>query len=258
MNRFSALFADLKNSGRKGLVGFFMAGDPDMAQSESDLKTALEHGVDILELGVPFSDPTADGPVVQQAAGRALAAGMNLTKILELAGRLRGEFPQKPMILFSYANPMFKYGFEKLAADAAQAGLDGVLAVDIPFEESGELRACLDSHGLAWIPLVAPTTPPERLPNILATGGGFVYYIMVRGVTGLRRAVAADAHERLRAIRHCTRLPVAAGFGISNGEQAREAAVEADAAVVGSALIQAARAGRLREFVLELASALRG
>jgi tryptophan synthase alpha chain len=256
MNRITAMFEDLRRAGRKGLVGFLTAGDPDLAQSETDLRTALQAGVDLLELGVPFSDPTADGPVIQQAGQRALAAGVDLAAVLALAGRLRRDFKHAPMILFSYANPMFRYGYEKLAADAARAGLDGVLAVDIPYEESAEIRECLDRHGLAWIPLVAPTTPESRLAEVLAAGRGFVYYIMVKGVTGQRQEVPPDVREHLAAIRRASSLPIAVGFGIGSGDQARAAAADADAVVVGSALVAAARAGRLRALVAELAGAV--
>ena len=258
MSRITALFDDLRKAGRKGLVGFLTAGDPDLVQSESDIRVALNGGVDVLELGVPFSDPTADGPVIQQASQRALRSGVDLSAVLELAAKLRRDFTRQPMILFSYANPMFRYGFDKLASDAKQAGLDGVLAVDIPFEESKEIRDCLSRHGLAWIPLVAPTTSELRLPQVLSAGSGFVYYIMVKGVTGQRREMALDMPRHMAAIRSCTKLPVAAGFGISDGAQAREAAAAADAVVVGSALVAAARSGRLAELVAELVAATHG
>ena len=256
MNRIDQTFQELKKAGRKGFVGYLTAGDPDMAGSEANIRVALQSGLDVLEIGVPFSDPTADGPVIQAAGQRALAAGTTVRGILDMVRRLRRDFRQ-PIVLFGYANPFFSYGYEKLCADAAAAGVDGLLVVDLPFEEWGELKPHAEKSGLHLIPLIAPTTPMERAAAITGQSGGFVYYIMVKGVTGARDKVAEDAAEHVAALRHCTKLPIAAGFGVSNGRQAADAAAKADAVVVGSALVQAAHEGRLKALVTEIAAFLR-
>ncbi len=255
MSRIETTFARLKQQNRKALVGFLVAGDPDLETSERNCRLALDNGVDVLELGVPFSDPTADGPVIQASGQRSLAAGTTVSKVLAMARRLRQDY-QTPIVLFGYANPCFSYGYEKLARDAAEAGVDAFLVVDLPFEESGELRQHLDKFGLEFITLIAPTTPDDRLKILLQDARGFVYYIMVKGVTGARAEVAADVSAHLIRLRHHTNLPVAAGFGVSNGSQARDAARHADGVVVGSALVKAAAAGRLADLVKELRQTL--
>ncbi len=257
MNRILATLAALKRKGRKALIGYLTAGDPDMETSERDLRTAIENGVDIVELGVPFSDPTADGPTIQAAGQRALRSGATLKKVLALARRLRRDCAT-PLILFSYANPLFRYGYEKICAAAAAAGIDGLLVVDLPFEEAAELRAHLKRNNLILIQLIAPTTPLERAERILAQADGFVYYILVKGVTGARAEFDASVGAHVAELRRRIKLPVAVGFGISDGAQARAAAANADAVVVGSALVQAARAGKLAALVRELASAVHG
>jgi len=256
MNRIESTFRQLRQDGRKGLVGYLTAGDPDLKTSEGFMRTALANGVDILEIGVPFSDPTADGPTIQAAGQRALKAGTTLGKVLHMARSLRRSF-SAPFILFSYANPLLAYGYAKLARDAAAAGIDGVLVVDMPFEESDEFRAQLRRHGLAFIQLLAPTTSPARAQRLLEHAEGFVYYILVKGVTGARNRVVSGAHAHLADIRGLTTVPVAAGFGISRPEHVRQVAKHADAVVVGSALVEAAAQGRLKPFVRRLARALR-
>jgi len=255
MNRITARFRELREEGRKGLVGYFTAGDPDPAASEKNIRTAIEHGVDVLELGVPFSDATADGPTIQEASQRALSAGMNVEKALEMVRNLRRDYAL-PIVLFGYANPFFCYGYERICGDAAEAGADGLLVVDLPFEEQEELGPCLDEHGLCLVPLIAPTTPVERAGRILKAARGFVYYIAVTGVTGARETLASDIGRHVTALRSCTDLPIAVGFGICCGALARQGGQGADAVVVGSALIRAAREGRLTELVEELAQAL--
>ena len=215
----------------------------------------MESGLDVLELGVPFSDPTADGPTIQAASHQALSAGMTVAGVLDIVRRLR-EWSEIPVVLFGYANPFFHYGYDRLCADAAGAGADGLLVVDLPFEEAGEIRGGADAAGLCCIPLVAPTTPAERAAAVLDGATGFVYYIMVTGVTGARDTVAADIAEHVTALRSCTNLPIAVGFGISGGEQARAAGKAADAVVVGSALVRAAAEGTLGALVAELRGAL--
>lgn len=251
MNRLTRRFEELKRTGRKGLIGYLTAGDPDLRTSEKHLRTAVDSGMDVLELGIPFSDPTADGPEIQEASQRALKAGMTIGKALGMVRRLR-QTHDLPVILFGYANPFFRYGYGKLCADAARAGVDGLLVVDLPFEEAGELRGCMEKTGLCLIPLIAPPTPARRAARILKNARGFVYYIMVTGVTGARRSVAAGLAGRVRALRRCTNLPIAVGFGVSNGEQAHEVSRAADAVVVGSALVRAARDGRLGKLVKDL------
>jgi tryptophan synthase alpha chain len=255
MNRIEATFARLKAEGRKGLVGFLTVGDPDLKQSEQDIRTALDAGVDVLELGVPFSDPTADGPTIQAASHRALEHDVTLHDVLSLVGRIRADY-DTPIVLFGYANLFFRYGYELVCADAASVGADGMLIVDLPFEEAAELRQHMHGVGLDFVSLVAPTTPEPRLRQILADAQGFVYYIMVTGVTGARETVVSGLSERLTELRGVTDLPIAVGFGVSSGPQAREAAAEADAVVVGSALITAAREGRLEPLVSEIRAAL--
>jgi tryptophan synthase alpha chain len=255
MNRIGRTFERLQSEGRKALVGFLMAGDPDLRASEQDCRTVLDNGVDILELGVPFSDPTADGPVIQAAGQRALAAGTTLDQVLGMAARLRNDY-EAPIVLFGYVNPLFSHGYARVCEEAAGAGVDALLVVDLPFEESGELREPLDRNGLDFITLVAPTTPENRLRMILKEARGFVYYIMVKGVTGTRAALAGDVSQHLARLKRCTTLPVAAGFGVSSGLQAREAAQYAEGVVVGSALVKAAQEKRLAEFVRELRQAL--
>ena len=254
-NRISKKFNELKVAGKKGFVGYLTAGDPDLATSEANIREALDSGLDVLELGIPFSDPTADGPTIQAAAQRALASGMTLKKSLELVARLRKDY-DTPIILFGYANPFFHSGYKALCADAAKAGADGILVVDIPFGSDDEFRAEMRASGLCSIPLIAPTTPKERAKEILAEADGFVYYIMVCGVTGARVEVAEDVSEHISMLRDCTDLPIAVGFGVSDGQQASRAAREADAVVVGSALVRAAEDGMLKELVSEISKAL--
>ncbi|OGD22888.1 MAG: tryptophan synthase subunit alpha [Candidatus Aminicenantes bacterium RBG_16_63_16] len=255
MSRFDDIFAALKQARRKGLVGYLTAGDPNFDESAADVREALAAGLDVLELGVPFSDPTADGPTIQAAGQRALAAGATVGRILDLARSVRAE-SAAPIVLFGYVNPFLAYGYDRLCADAKAAGVDGLLVVDLPFEETAELRVHADRHGLDLIPLIAPTTGPARSRRVLAGARGFVYYIMVKGVTGARQAVAADVAQHIAALRACTALPIAAGFGIGTPEQARAVASVADAVVVGSALVQAAREKRLGAFVSALRDAL--
>ncbi len=257
VNRITQTFQTLRRQGRKALIGYLTAGDPDLPTSERNIRLALANGVDLLEIGVPFSDPTADGPAIQAAGQRALKAGTNLKKILGLAARLRRSF-KAPLILFSYANPLFRYGYDKLCRDAKRAGLDGLLVVDLPYEESTELRGLMQRHGLLFIQLIAPTTSPARVRRLLAQADGFVYYILVKGVTGVRKRLTPSIKQNIDRLRTCTDLPIAAGFGISDGAQARAAARHADAVVVGSALVEAASKGRLAKLVRELAAAIHG
>jgi tryptophan synthase alpha chain len=238
-DRIARAFATARAEQRAALVGYLTAFDPDRARSLVRLRAALAAGVDVLELGVPFSDPTADGPVVQGAMLRARAAGATLLGVLELASELRSE-SEAPIVLFSYANPLLQQG-ERLGPSLRAAGIDAVLVVDLPAEHAAELRDPLLAEGLGWVGLVAPTTPPARLPTAVGAATSFVYAVTLRGVTGA--ALDAERDElaaQLRAVRAHTTLPVAAGFGVRDPAQAAVLARHADGVVVGSALIEAA------------------
>jgi len=245
----------LRNAGRRALVGYLTAGDPDFERSVVNIREALGAGLDVLELGVPFSDPTADGPVIQQASQRALAAGMSVARALDMVREIR-RTSDAPIVMFGYANPFFRYGFDRLCADAARSGADGLLAVDVPYEESVELSRAASSAGLHLIRLIAPTTPPDRRGMILRESSGFVYYVMATGVTGAREALAEDAQSQLADLRGRTSLPIAAGFGVSRPEHVRGLRELVDGVVVGSALVSASADGRLGLLVRELKAAL--
>jgi len=265
INRIDAVFQRCRRENRKALIVFVTAGDPDLAATRRLLPALADAGADIIELGVPFSDPMADGPTIQAASQRALAAGATPRGILDVAREVRSLRPDLPLVLFSYYNVILQYGVGAFAADSSQAGIDGWLIVDLPSEEAAEVRSHLERCGLYRIPLAAPTTPPERFPVVLDGAGGFVYYITVTGVTGARRALPDDLIEHVAALRQATDLPIAAGFGISSPEMARAAARYTDGVVVGSALIdRMANAPGVDEgiqaaaaFVASLAQALR-
>lgn len=239
MNRIDQTFQALAAARRKALVGYLTAGDPDFDASLQVLQAACGAGLDVLELGVPFSDPTSDGPVIEAASGRSLRAGMSLRRVLDLARRLRAAVAT-PLVLFTYYNPLLQFGLEDLGPALTQAGIDGLLVVDLPPEEAGELTAVLAGRDLPLIRLIAPTTHPDRMRHIVTGAGGFLYLITRTGVTGSgtldRDAVARRARE-LKAISH---LPVCLGFGISTAADVRDLAPLADGIVVGSALVQLA------------------
>lgn len=247
--RLAATFARLRRERRTGLVTYTTAGDPDLARS-ADVLVALDRaGADVVEVGVPFSDPMADGPVIQRAAERALAAGGSLRAALDLIGRVRPEVAA-PIVVFSYANPLMRMGVEAFARRAAAAGVDGVLALDLPIEEAGAFRETMAAQGLATIFLLSPTTTDARIARAAELGQGFLYAISRLGVTGARDRVAAGAAELARRIRAVTDLPLAVGFGISRPEHVAEIGAYADAAVVGSALVSLiAEAGATRELL---------
>ncbi|MBE0556041.1 MAG: tryptophan synthase subunit alpha [Proteobacteria bacterium] len=237
MGRIEARFAAWKKEGRKAFVTYLTAGDPDL-ETTARLIPALETaGVVIVEIGVPFSDPTADGPVIQAASQRALKKGATLAKILAMIASLR-RASTIPIVLFGYYNPILSYGPEKFAADAAASGVDGILVVDLPPEEAGELRQSTDKAGLAFITLVAPTTDAKRATKIVRGATGFVYYISVTGVTGTAVPRPDDVRRDVERIKAMTPLPVAVGFGISTPEQAATIAPLADGVVIGSALVR--------------------
>jgi tryptophan synthase alpha chain len=236
MNRIVAKFAQLKSARQKGLVVYLGAGDPSLAATR-DLAVAFDPaGVAVLELGVPFSDPLADGVVNQLAAQRGLEAGATPGKVLATVAAIRRE-SQVPIVLYIYFNLIHKWGLEKFIQDAAQAGVDGLLVLDLPPEESDNYEALMGQHGLCNIYLVAPTTPGDRMEYIVKRGRGFIYYISREGVTGMQAQVASNLASQVAKLRAHTSLPIAVGFGISNPEQARLVASQADACVVGSAIV---------------------
>jgi len=229
-------FARLKAEHRPGLVTFTTAGDPDLPRSAEILRALERAGADVLEVGVPFSDPLADGPVIQRAAERALAAGSNLRATLALIRDIRRDIAS-PIVVFSYANPIMRLGVETFAKQASAAGVDGVLALDLPIEEAGAFRETLAGQGLDTIFLLSPTTTDARIRKAAELGTGFLYGISRLGVTGARDSVAAGADALVRRIRAHTSMPIALGFGISRPEHVAEVGAYADAAVVGSALV---------------------
>ena len=236
MSRIAETFARLRRAGETGLVTYTTAGDPDLARSAEILKALARGGADVLEVGVPFSDPLADGPVIQRATERALAAGTTLAGVLDLVNSVRRHVTA-PIVIFSYANPLLRMGLPIFAERAAAAGVDGVLALDLPIEEAGEFRAVLAQRGLDTIFLLSPTTTDARIRKAAQLGQGFLYGISRLGVTGARDRVADGAEDMVRRIRQQTTMPIALGFGISRPEHVAEVGRYADAAVVGSALV---------------------
>lgn len=260
MSRIDEAFARCRSEGRAALVGYLTAFDPDREGSLARLRAACDAGVDVLELGVPFSDPTADGPEIQLAMRRALAAGANFDGALELAAQLR-ETHETPIVLFSYANPLVSRaeGVDATVERIAAAGIDGLLVVDMPPESAASLRTPARRAGLDWVGLCAPTTTAPRLARIVAASTGFVYAVSLTGVTGAAlEADDAGLEAHLGRIRAATSLPIAVGFGVRTPEQAAVLARKVDGVVVGSALVKAAREGvePLGEAVAGLASAM--
>ena len=263
--RIAERFAALREEGRAGLIAFITAGDPDAETSLAILKGLPEAGADLIELGMPFSDPMADGPAIQQASMRALKSGMTLHKVLDLLRAFRAHDKQTPVVLMGYYNPIYIYGNEKFLRDARDTGADGLIIVDLPPEEDAELCLPAISAGLNFIRLATPTTDENRLPKVLARTSGFLYYVAITGITGTRAADASAVEKAVARIRPHTGLPIAVGFGISSPEQAAQIAKFADAAVVGSALVRriaerlhetgAAKPGLVKE-VLDFARAL--
>jgi tryptophan synthase alpha chain len=223
---------------KPGLVIYLTAGDPSLDATRAIALAAIDAGADVIELGVPFSDPLADGPVIQRASERALARGTRLADVLQLARELRAERPQTGLVIFSYLNPILRYGLKRFADDAAAAGVDGVLATDMIVEEAGDYLAELDRVKLAPIFLAAPTSPDDRLEAIATHSKGFVYAISRTGITGKQQSLTSDAAALVARIRRWSKLPVAVGFGISNAEHVAQVAEFADAAVVGSAIVE--------------------
>jgi tryptophan synthase alpha chain len=242
-SRVERRFAALKREGRGGLVTFVTAGDPDPESFFELLHGLPEAGADVIELGMPFSDPMADGPAIQAASLRALKAGMTLAKTLDMVRRFRAADAETPVILMGYYNPIYSYGVARFLDDARSAGVDGLIVVDLPPEEDEELCQPTLDAGLHWIRLATPTTDDRRLPKVLSNTSGFVYYVSIMGITGTRSATAEAVSEAVTRLHRHTDLPVAVGFGIKTPEQAAEVAAVADAAVVGSAVIERLKSG---------------
>lgn len=253
MGRISDKFATLKQRGETALVTFVTAGDPDLATTEEVVLELERSGADVIELGVPFSDPMADGPTIQLSSERALSSGTTPPAILEMVRRLRTR-TQVPIVLMGYFNPIFAYGAERFAADAAAAGVDGLLVVDLPPEEAPELKSFTDRSGLDLIFLLTPTSDSSRVQSVSRQGSGFIYYVSVTGVTGARSAVADDLAARVTEVRNALSLPMVVGFGISDPGQAAQVAQVADGVVIGSALVKYFEKYQGAELLKELGS----
>ncbi|MGH7993203.1 MAG: tryptophan synthase subunit alpha [Limisphaerales bacterium] len=257
MNRIEECFARLKRAGRKGFIVYIGAGDPNLAATRELAIAFGQAGVDILELGVPFSDPLADGLVNQLAAQRGLESGTTPPKVLATVAAIR-KHSGIPIILYIYFNLIHRVGLERFIEDAAKAGVDGLLVLDLPPEESENYEALMRKNGLCHIYLVAPTTPEDRMEFIVKRGSGFIYYVSREGVTGMQKQVASNLAQQVARIRAHTKLPIAVGFGISTPEQAKVVANAADAVVVGSAVVnQIARHGKCSDLVLQVTQFVR-
>jgi tryptophan synthase alpha chain len=237
VSRLARRFAELKRNGRAALVPYITAGDPDKAASVPLMHVLVEAGADVLELGVPFSDPSADGPVIQRACERALKHGTTLAEVLDMVREFRRGDARTPVVLMGYLNPVEIFGAERFAAAAADAGVDGVLTVDMPPEEAEPLAELLRARGLDPVFLLAPTTDAARLKRICETASGFVYYVSLKGVTGAANLDVNEVRRRIESVRQATRLPVGVGFGVRDAHTAAQLAGVADAVVVGSAIV---------------------
>jgi len=255
MSRISSRFEQLKCEGRKALIAFITAGDPDIALTERLVPQMAAAGADIIELGIPFSDPMADGPTIQLSSERSLTGGANLKSILAAVKNIR-QGCNVPILLMGYYNPVLAFGLESFCCEAAAAGVDGVLLVDLPPEEAGELVSYTKKHGIDFIPLLTPTSDISRINKIKKSGSGFIYYVSVAGVTGARSSVAEDIGSMVEKIRMETALPVAVGFGISTPQQAGSVAKLADGVVVGSALVKLFEQFKGDELVLKVTDAV--
>lgn len=256
MTRIDAKFAELKAAGKKAFVSYVMAGDPNYETSLEIVKGLPAAGVDIIELGLPFTDPMADGPTIQHAGQRALDIGMTLEKTLELTRAFREEDKTTPIVMMGYYNPIYSRGVDKFLEDAKEAGIDGLIVVDLPPEEDDELCIPAQKAGLNFIRLATPTTDDKRLPTVLQNTSGFVYYVSITGITGAEAAQATNVGPEVARIKAATDLPVIVGFGIRTPENAQDIASIADGAVVGSAIVSEIAAGKPVDEVLAFVKTL--
>jgi tryptophan synthase alpha chain len=256
MTRIDAKFAELNAAGKKAFVSYIMAGDPDFDTSLQIVKGLPAAGVDIIELGLPFTDPMADGPTIQLAGQRALAAGMTLQRTLDMATEFRKTDDKTPIVLMGYYNPIYNRGVDKFLVDAKAAGIDGLIVVDLPPEEDEELCIPAQKAGLNFIRLATPTTDDQRLPKVLTNTSGFVYYVSITGITGAGEAEANDVGPEVARIKAKTDLPVIVGFGINTPEKSQAIASVADGAVVGSAIVSHIAAGEPVDKVLAFVKSL--
>jgi len=250
MNRIDNTFKRLKMEKRKGIIAYVTAGDPDLETTEKLVLKLAESGAAMVELGVPFSDPVADGPVIQAASARALKNKVTLEKVLALAGRIRMH-SDIPLLVMTYYNPVYAYGEKRFVEQAVSSGLDGVIVPDLPLEEAGPLAKSLREAGLHYIYLLAPTSSPSRIKKTAASAGGFIYCVSVAGVTGARDLITTAGVELLKEARSITDIPLALGFGISRPEQVRSLGDEADAVIIGSAIVKLVEKGGTKEEILE-------
>jgi tryptophan synthase alpha chain len=256
MTRIDAKFAELEAQGKKAFVAYVMAGDPDYDTSLEIVKGLPAAGVDVIELGMPFTDPMADGPTIQLAGQRALEGGQTLAKTLELARTFRETDNETPIVLMGYYNPIYSRGVDRFLADATDAGIDGLIIVDLPPEEDDELCIPAQKAGLNFIRLATPTTDDKRLPTVLQNTSGFVYYVSITGITGSANAVATDVGPEVARIKAASGLPVIVGFGIKTPEDAAGIAAVADGAVVGSAIVERIGRGEAPADVLDFVKSL--
>lgn len=262
MNRIDERFRLLREKGERALMPYLTAGDPDLATTRALILEFEKRGADLIELGVPFSDPLADGVTIQRASQRSLSSGTTLPRILEMVGELRADC-RLPLLLMSYVNPIFHFGCARFAKEAAAAGVDGLIVPDLPPEEAAELIEATAAHNLHTVFLIAPTSPQSRVRTIAAASKGFIYYVSLRGVTGVRSRLSEDLEANLRMIRAETDLPLAVGFGVSTPEQVRLVSRVADGVIVGSAIVslleqtagQADQLERAGDFVASLKAA---
>jgi len=264
-SRLAATFAALRARRERALVAYFTAGDPSLAMTRRLVGEAARRGADVIELGIPFSDPLADGPVIQRATQRALAAGVTLPRVLELVREMRGDV-SVPLVFLTYYNPILAFGLKAFCHTAVEAGIDGVIVADVPPEEADPLRAEAGPAGLDVVHLVAPTSTPERMRKIARASEGFIYMVSLTGVTGERSALAPELAQQLRALRNITTKPICVGFGISTPEQAAEVGRAADGVIVGSAIVRlveqygtsAELLPRVGDFIAALKAPLKG
>lgn len=266
MSRVEQVLSQLKQANQKAFVAYITAGDPDLDRTETYCKVLRDHGVDIIELGIPFSDPLADGPTNQLAAQRALASGTTLEGVLDRVEKMRGDGFQTPIVIFSYLNPIFQMGYAAFAQRCKEVGVDGALVLDLPPEEADRYIPCMESQGVDTVFLAAPTTAKDRLDLIVSRTRGFLYYVSRTGVTGVQQRVSDTLEEELRSLQASTSVPIIVGFGISNQQQAKDVAALADGMVIGSRIVQLIQQGKsdgetvaeLRKFVSGISKALKG